>query len=146
MEVSCQLHAPATLAQGYSPKYPSNRRLDGPQSWSGRGGKGKKSQHCTCWELNPGHSTHSLVSILTELPQLPLKSNEKCNKSTHKWDVMILNHYELTNKPFQFVYRYWRQTLQTRRDKIKHSLVLFNEPLMSYFPGRGRTSLYPLYL
>jgi len=31
--------------QGKSPRYPSNRRLGGPQSCSGRGGEEKNSQH-----------------------------------------------------------------------------------------------------
>jgi hypothetical protein len=31
-----QLHAPAALPRGKSPPYPLNRRLGGPQSWSGR--------------------------------------------------------------------------------------------------------------
>jgi hypothetical protein len=35
MEVSGQLHAPATLLQGKEPQYPLNRRLCGPQSLSG---------------------------------------------------------------------------------------------------------------
>jgi hypothetical protein len=43
MEVNGQLHEPATLPQGKSPWYPSDRRLRGPQSWSGRGDE-KNSQ------------------------------------------------------------------------------------------------------
>jgi hypothetical protein len=27
----------------------------------------KRKNHCPCWELNLGHSAHSLVTILTEL-------------------------------------------------------------------------------
>jgi hypothetical protein len=37
MEVSGQLHAPAALPQGKSPRYPLDR-LGGPQSRSGRDG------------------------------------------------------------------------------------------------------------
>jgi hypothetical protein len=44
MEVSGQLHAPAALPQGESPRYPLNRRLGGPQSRFGRGGEEKNSQ------------------------------------------------------------------------------------------------------
>jgi hypothetical protein len=44
MEVSGQLHAPVALPQDRSPWYPLARRLGGPQSWSGRGGKEKNSQ------------------------------------------------------------------------------------------------------
>jgi hypothetical protein len=36
--VSGQLHSPAALPQGKSPLYPLDRRLGGPQSWSGRCG------------------------------------------------------------------------------------------------------------
>jgi hypothetical protein len=40
MEVSSQLHAPATLSPGYkAPSYPLNRRLGGPQSRYGRSGE-----------------------------------------------------------------------------------------------------------
>jgi hypothetical protein len=35
LEVSGQLHAPAALPLGKSPRYPFYRRLGGPQSWSG---------------------------------------------------------------------------------------------------------------
>jgi hypothetical protein len=41
MEVSGQLHAPGSLAQGKSPRYPFDRRLGGLQSRSGHG-SGKK--------------------------------------------------------------------------------------------------------
>jgi hypothetical protein len=44
MEVSGQLHAPAALSQGNGPCFPLGRRLDGPQSRSGRGGEEKSSQ------------------------------------------------------------------------------------------------------
>jgi hypothetical protein len=43
MEVSGQLHAPATLTPG-SLRYPLDRGLGGPQSRSGRGGEDKNSQ------------------------------------------------------------------------------------------------------
>jgi hypothetical protein len=45
MEVSAQLHAPAALPPSVrTPRYPLDRRLDGPQSRSGRGGEEKNSQ------------------------------------------------------------------------------------------------------
>jgi hypothetical protein len=44
MEVSGQLHAPAALPPGKSPRYLLDRRLGGPQSRSGRGGEEKNSQ------------------------------------------------------------------------------------------------------
>jgi hypothetical protein len=44
MEVSDQLHAPAALHQGKSPRYPLDRRLGGPQSRSEPGGEEKNSQ------------------------------------------------------------------------------------------------------
>jgi len=47
MEVSGQLHDPATFPQGKSPWYPLDRKLDGPQSWCGHGGEEKNSQPLT---------------------------------------------------------------------------------------------------
>jgi hypothetical protein len=41
LEVSGQLHAPAALPPGKSPRYPFYRRLGGPQSRSGRYGEVK---------------------------------------------------------------------------------------------------------
>jgi hypothetical protein len=42
--VEVQLHASAALHSGKSPRYPLDRRLGGPQSSSGCGGKEKNSQ------------------------------------------------------------------------------------------------------
>jgi hypothetical protein len=42
--VSDQLQAPAAVSQGKSPWYPLDRRLDGPQSWSGLGDEEINSQ------------------------------------------------------------------------------------------------------
>jgi len=42
MEVSGQLHAPAALPPGKSPRYPLDRRLGGPPSQSRRGDEEKK--------------------------------------------------------------------------------------------------------
>jgi hypothetical protein len=44
MEVSDQFHAPAALPQREGPWFLLDRRLGGPQSRSGRGGKEKNSQ------------------------------------------------------------------------------------------------------
>jgi hypothetical protein len=49
MEMSGQLHAPAALPQGKSPRYSLDKRLDGPQSHSGRGGEEKNSQSLPEW-------------------------------------------------------------------------------------------------
>jgi len=43
MEVSGQIHIPVTLSQGKDPRFPLDRRLDGPQSQFGRGGEEKNS-------------------------------------------------------------------------------------------------------
>jgi hypothetical protein len=51
MEVSGQLHVPAALLLEKDPRYPLDRRLGGPQSWSGHGGEEKTSQSCR--ESNP---------------------------------------------------------------------------------------------
>jgi hypothetical protein len=61
MEVSGKIHAPGKKSQ-----YPLNRRLGGPKSQSGRGGKEKQSLLCLCWKSNPDHAVHSLVTIVTE--------------------------------------------------------------------------------
>jgi len=58
------------LHPGESPQYPLDRRLGGPESWSGHGAKRKKSLPCLCQELNPSHPTYSVVTILNELLQL----------------------------------------------------------------------------
>jgi len=44
LEVSDQLHAPATLPMGKDTWYPLDRWLGGSQSRSGRGGEEKNSQ------------------------------------------------------------------------------------------------------
>jgi hypothetical protein len=43
MEVSGQLHVPAALPQGKSPRHPLDTKVVGPQSQSGRGGEEKNS-------------------------------------------------------------------------------------------------------
>jgi hypothetical protein len=52
MEVSSELHAPATLSPGKEPRYPLDRRLGGPQSRSGDGDEEKNNRrNCTCVQL-----------------------------------------------------------------------------------------------
>jgi hypothetical protein len=71
MEVSGQLHTPATLALRKEPLIPMDRRLGGPQSRSGRGGEEKNSQLPPGIEpQNPDHPARSLVAIPTELSRL----------------------------------------------------------------------------
>jgi hypothetical protein len=73
MKVSGQFHAPAVLRPsppGKSSWYPSDRRLVRLQNRFGRRGEEKASHHCPCQEFNPGRPARSLVSTLTELPQL----------------------------------------------------------------------------
>jgi len=50
-------------------EFPLERRLGGPQRPSGHGGKTEKIPDPTR-NLTPGHTDHSLVSILTWLPYL----------------------------------------------------------------------------
>jgi len=45
MEVSGELQAPAAFLPRKEPPYPSDRRLDGPQSRSGCSGEERKSHH-----------------------------------------------------------------------------------------------------
>jgi len=51
--------------RGKSPWYPLNRRLGEPHSQSGCGGEEKNSLPCPCWESNPSHPSHSVVTILS---------------------------------------------------------------------------------
>jgi len=60
MEVSGPLQAPLDLPQGKNPRYPLNRRMGGPQSWTGRGDEKKKIHHCTFRELNAGRPARSV--------------------------------------------------------------------------------------
>jgi hypothetical protein len=50
------------------PVVQSNKFLE--QNLKLAGEKRKKSHHCPCQKLNSGHLACSLVSIITELPQL----------------------------------------------------------------------------
>jgi len=52
MDVSGEFDAPVALSPGRSTRYPSDTRLGGSQSRSGRGGEEKNS--CPCWESKPG--------------------------------------------------------------------------------------------
>jgi hypothetical protein len=68
MDVSGHLHAPAALTLGKETPYPLDRTLDGPQSLSGLGGEAEIP--CPFRESTTVRPTHSLVTILTELPRL----------------------------------------------------------------------------
>jgi len=65
-----------------SPRYILGRRLGEPQSRSRRGGEENNFLPCPWRETNPGRSAGNLVTILTELPRLTMKSNEM--KELHK--------------------------------------------------------------
>jgi hypothetical protein len=66
--MSGQGHFPAALSQVKSARYPLNTRLRGPQSRSG--GDGKEKNPCVCRKSSPDSLPCSLVTVLTELPQL----------------------------------------------------------------------------
>jgi hypothetical protein len=67
MEVSGQLHAPAALRPGKSPRHQFQSRLSGPQSRSGRGAdKKNKSFHTPARNRTPV-SARDLLSISTEI-------------------------------------------------------------------------------
>jgi hypothetical protein len=68
MEVSGQLHAPATLPPGKSPRHLLDKMLGEPQSLSGLGGEETQFHHYPCQEFNLGRPASKLVSVLTELP------------------------------------------------------------------------------
>jgi hypothetical protein len=55
-----QLHAAADLPPGYSPQYPLDRRLAGPQSLCGRCGDGKQLFHC-CSSFNAAVSVSEYI-------------------------------------------------------------------------------------
>jgi hypothetical protein len=58
-------------------RYPLDRKLDGPHSWPGRGGEEKSP--CPYRESNPSLPARFLVTILTELPRLPIWYRSKFN-------------------------------------------------------------------
>jgi len=70
MEVSGQLHDPATLPQG--PPYTRDRKPGGPQSRSAPNGKEENSLSPPRRETNLDCPARNQVTILTELPQLLL--------------------------------------------------------------------------
>jgi hypothetical protein len=55
---------------GKSPWYPFDRRVGGPQSWSGCSGKEKVYHHCSCQELILGRPAHRLVTLVTGIPPI----------------------------------------------------------------------------
>jgi hypothetical protein len=70
MEVSGQLHSPTALPQEKSPLYPLDRRLAGPNSRSGHGGKEKNSQPLP--ELEPPIIQPVVQPYTTELSRLSI--------------------------------------------------------------------------
>jgi hypothetical protein len=71
MDVSGQLHAPATLHPGKDPRYSLDRRPGETQGRSGRGGEEKNSQSPP--EIEPKNSDRpasSLIVIPSELSRL----------------------------------------------------------------------------
>jgi hypothetical protein len=73
MEVSGQLQAPTALFSGKSSspfQYPLSRRLGIPPSRSGHGGEEKNIPSLSCREMNTGHPSRSLVTILSQLDRL----------------------------------------------------------------------------
>jgi hypothetical protein len=56
--MSGQIHTLAAL-----PRFSFGRKLNGPQSWSGRGGEGKKMWHCR--ESNSGRPAHNSITSLS---------------------------------------------------------------------------------
>jgi hypothetical protein len=65
VEVSGQVHAPAALPHGKSPRYPFYRRLGGLQSWSRR--DSEERNPCLFRVLKSSCPDRSLVTIHTEL-------------------------------------------------------------------------------
>jgi len=54
--------------QGKNPQYPWNRKLGGPQSWSGPFGEEKIPLHPS-WNQNTSHPAHNRDSIPSTLPR-----------------------------------------------------------------------------
>jgi len=57
-KVSGKCHAPAASPPGKSLRYPFERGLGGPQSWSGRGGETKPCTREFCAEYDDLRSLH----------------------------------------------------------------------------------------
>jgi hypothetical protein len=88
MEVSGQLHAPATLFQVKSPWYPFDRTLGGTQNQSGRGGEEKNSHSF------PGLETLIIKPVAqrctTELSWLLIHTFQKINSEPEQAKTMIM--------------------------------------------------------
>jgi hypothetical protein len=72
-----------------APCYPVDRKVVGPTAGLDVVVKREKSLHYSCQVLNSGHPAHSLVTILTELPQLHFILNitkKKILLKTLKWN------------------------------------------------------------
>jgi len=100
MEASGQLHASAVYPRAENLQYPMIRMLSGPQSRSGRGGEERKNSS-SCRVSNNGRPARSIVTILSELPQLlhsrlTIFFRKKCSY----YDSRVLN-YTLNNDELQ---------------------------------------------
>jgi hypothetical protein len=67
MEISGQPHTPAALLLGKEPPLPIDRRLGGPQSRSGRGGKEKQNSFLLLSGIELGRPVRNLVNTQAEL-------------------------------------------------------------------------------
>jgi hypothetical protein len=85
-------HCPLYL-QEKRHQYPLDRIFGGTQSQTGCSGKEKKSNHYPCQEQNHGHPACSLVSILTDVTQNPIKC---CKLSKH----ILCNEISVQRNPF----------------------------------------------
>jgi hypothetical protein len=84
--MSGQLHALA-MPRERVPQYPLDRRLGRPQTYSRHGGEEKKSLHCLCQELDPGHParTSHYTDCNTIAPlEMVLKVNANSSLN-HTW-------------------------------------------------------------
>jgi hypothetical protein len=82
MEVSGHLHIPAAYPWGQSLQYPLDRRLDGPQSWSGYYAVEKSLLPLPGFEPQP--SSPQPTAIMTQPFQLLLQEYVKREKLTVK--------------------------------------------------------------
>jgi hypothetical protein len=128
MLVSCQLHTPAALPRGKSPRYPLDRRLGGPQSWSGR----CDEKNLALPGIEPGPSSpslygqiHQFLDFRTTVPgtsvHLPLPSpactaGERFNHSFSINDIMCCAYCQLdvNNKAYSIIFFFFLNVTQRR--------------------------------
>jgi hypothetical protein len=93
-----------------------NRRLGGPQSWSGRGGEEKKMFHsCHHRKLTPGHPARSLVSILTLVWGIFWYKRRF-------WKWFCFHPKRMVSYCVVVVYSAWRTNMETLNTRIKRSI------------------------